>query len=87
MEKFETNQYGTKEPVEKDHTPLEAIFKKRPLSAPKRLQRMLLRLQRCEFEDTYKRRTLLFMADTLSRAYLPCQKGTKVQEDVMTIPE
>ena len=44
MEKFETYLYGRKVLVESDHKPLEAIFKKSLLSAPKRLQRMLLRL-------------------------------------------
>lgn len=48
---------------------------------------MLLRLQRYEFEVTYKRGTLLLMADTLSRAYLPCQEDSEVQEDVLTISE
>ena len=46
MEKFETYVYGRKVLVESDHKPLETIFKKSLLSAPKRLQRMLLRLQR-----------------------------------------
>lgn len=44
MEKFETYLYGRKELVESDHKPLEAIFKKSLPNAPKRLQRMLLRL-------------------------------------------
>jgi len=68
MEKFKTYLYGRKVLVETDHKPLEAIFKKSLLNAPKRLQRMLLRLQRYEFEVTYKRGTLLLMADTLSWA-------------------
>jgi len=55
MEKFETYLYGRKVLVESDHKPLEAIFKKRLLNAPKRLQRMLLRLQRYEFEVSYKK--------------------------------
>ena len=50
MERFETYLYGRKVLVESDHKPLEAILKKSLLNAPKRLQRMLLRLQRYEFE-------------------------------------
>ena len=87
MEKFETYLYGRKVLVETDHKPLEVIFKKSLLNAPKRLQRMLLRLQRYEFEVTYKRGTLLFMADTLSRAYLPHQEVTRGQEDVLTVSD
>ena len=73
MEKFETYLYGRKVVVESDHKPLEAILKKGLLSAPKRLQRMLLRLQRYDIEVIYKKGTLMFMADTLSRAFLPHQ--------------
>ena len=55
MEKFETYLYGRKVLVESDHKPLEAIFKKSLLNAAKMLQRMLLRLQRYDFEVSYKR--------------------------------
>ena len=85
MEKFETYLYGRMVFVETDHQPLETIFKKSLLSAPKRLQRMLLRLQRYEFEVNYRKGKLLLMADTLSRAYLPYQKVSKNQEDVLMI--
>ena len=70
MEKFETYVYYRKVIVESDHKPLETIFKKSLLSAPKRLQRMLLRLQRYDFDVTYKKGTQLIMADALSRAFL-----------------
>ena len=85
MEKFETYLYGRKVLVESDHKPLEAIFKKSLLNAPKRLQRMLLRLQRYEFEVSYKKGTSLLMADPLSRAYLSLKEGPEDQEDVMTV--
>ena len=87
MEKFETYLYGRKVLVETDHKPLESIFKKSLLNAPKRLQRMLLRLQRYEFEATYKRGTLLHMADALSRAYLPHMEVTGGQEDVLAVSD
>ena len=87
MEKFETYLYGRKVLVESDHKPLEAIFKKSLLSAPKRLQRMLLRLQRYEFEVSYKRGPSLLMADPLSRAYLSLKEAPEDQEDVMTVSE
>ena len=87
MEKFETYLYGRKVLVESDHKPLEAIFKKSLLNAPKRLQRMLLRLQRYEFEVSYKKGTSLLMADPLSRAYLSLKEAPEDQEDVMTVLE
>jgi len=74
-------------PVESDHKPLEAIFKKSLLNAPKRLQRMLLRLQRYEFEVSYRKGTFLLMANPLSRAYLSLKEATEAQEDVMAVSE
>ena len=70
MERFESYLYGRKVIVESDHKPLESILKKSLLSAPKRLQRMMLRLQKFELEVVYKKGPLMFMADTLSRATL-----------------
>ena len=87
MEKFETYLYGRKVLVESDHKPLEAIFKKSLLSAPKRLQRMLLRLQRYEFEVSYKKGPSLLMADPLSHAYLSLKEAPEDQEDVMAVTE
>ena len=71
VEKFESYLYGRKFKVKTDHKPLESILKKSLLSAPKRLQRMMLRLQNFDFEVEYKKGTPLHLADTLSRAYLP----------------
>ena len=86
MEKFNTYVYGWKTLAESDHKPLEAIFKKGLTSALKRLQRMMLRLQRFEFEEAYKRGTQMYMADTLSRAYLQHNKVPSTdQEQVMTV--
>ena len=56
--------------VETDHKPLQPIFKKSPLDAPSRLQRMLLRLQRYNLEVRYKPGSQMYVADHLSRAYL-----------------
>lgn len=57
--------------IETDHKPLETIFRKSLLTAPKRLQRMLLRLQRFNLEVRYKKGSELYLADMLSRASLP----------------
>lgn len=53
--------------VHSDHKPLEAIFKKSLLMAPKRLQRMLLRLQRYQIHLLYRPGKELYLADFLSR--------------------
>jgi len=41
------------------------------MNTPKRLQRMLLRLQRYDIEVKYIPGKSMLLADTLSRAYLP----------------
>lgn len=46
LEKFEHYVYGREVTVESYHKPLEIIFKKSLITTPKRLQRMLLRLQK-----------------------------------------
>ena len=51
-------------------TPHAEIFKKSLCDAPARLQRMLLRLQSYNLEVRYKKGPLMFIADTLSRAYV-----------------
>ena len=56
--------------VKTDHQPLEAIFTKDLGSAPKRLQRMLLRLQRYNLDVKYQKGKLMVMPDPLSQAYL-----------------
>jgi hypothetical protein len=55
MERFESYLYGRKVLVESDHKPLGSILKKSLLNAPKRLQRMILRLQKFELEVCTKR--------------------------------
>jgi len=70
LEKFEQYVHGRKVTVESEHKPLEAIMKKSLLSAPKRLQRMMLRLQKFDLHVVYKKGSQMFLADTLSRAYI-----------------
>ena len=57
--------------VESDHQPLEMIMRKPLNDAPKRLQRMLLQLQKYSLNVGYKKGKEMYLADTLSRAYLP----------------
>lgn len=71
MEKFHQNAYGREATVQNDHKPRENIHRKRLLSAPRRLQRMLLRLQKYTIIVTYVQGRDMLMVDTLSRTYLP----------------
>ena len=56
--------------METDHKPLVLIFQKSLHSAPKRLQRMLLRLQKYNLHVKYLPGSQMYIADMLSRAYL-----------------
>jgi len=80
VEKFSEYVYGRPVTIETDHKPLESIMKKSLLSAPKRLQRMLLRLQRYDLHVVYKKGTEMYLADTLSRAYLEKAERNNVND-------
>ena len=87
FEKFHSYVYGRGDVmVVSDHKPLLAIHKKALVSAPKRLQRMLLRLQRYTYNLTYQPGSQLVIADTLSRAYPP-EPAVKTQfpEDIAAL--
>ena len=57
--------------VQSDHKPLETIFAKPLTAAPKRLQGMLLRLQKFNLKVGYVKGSEMFLADSLSIAPLP----------------
>ena len=95
-EHFEYYIYGRETvTIETDHQPLVAIVLKPLHKAPSRLQRMLLRLQKYNLTVRYKRGQNMYLADTLSRAYLPNVKACEFeqsQEDMdqtlaLAIPE
>ncbi|KAL0194540.1 hypothetical protein M9458_008112, partial [Cirrhinus mrigala] len=65
--RFHEYMYGRKVTVESDHKPLEAILKKPLASAPPRLQRMILQLQKYDIHILHKPRKQIPVADTLSR--------------------
>ena len=69
VERFHQYTYGRKVDVESDHKPLEMIFGKPLVSAPRRLQKMFIRLQRYDIEIQYKRGSEMYLADTLSRHF------------------
>ena len=80
MERFHTYVYARHVVIETDHKPLIAIAKKSLASAPRRLQRMLLRLQRYNYDLVYKPGSKVVLADALSRAYPPHKPGETITE-------
>lgn len=70
IQKFHFFVYGLDVKVNTDHKPLEAIFCKDLASITPRLQRMRLRLLNYKLSVSYKPGKYLFIADTLSRAFL-----------------
>ena len=69
MEKWHQYLYGKHNiTVHTDYQPLETIFKKPLSKAPRRLQRMMLKLQRYQFSVRYKKGKELYVADT----FVPC---------------
>ena len=71
--------------VEADHKPLEVIFKKPLLSAPKHLQHMLLRLQHYNLDVNYKKGSEMYITDFLSRASLPHSHDKTNDYDIFSL--
>ena len=71
LEKFNQFPYGRHVTIYSDHKPLEAVLKKLLAHAPRRLQGMIMRLQKYDFDVHYERGKNMHIADLLSRAYLP----------------
>ena len=82
LERFHTYTYGREVFVESDHKPLEVIFKKPLHRAPKRLQRMVMRVQLYYVSLGYKKGSTMYLADTLSRAYLPYDGSQDVASEI-----
>ena len=66
-----------------DHKPLVPIFKKYINKSPKRLQRMLLTLQKYDIEVVHKKGTEMYISDMLSRAAIPLEKSEDPKFDVL----
>ena len=75
IEKFDQYTYGRRVNMVSDHKPLESIMKKALASAPKRLQGMMMRLQKYDINLIYVPGKNLLLADTLSRACRPTTDG------------
>ena len=63
--------------IENDHKPLEAIARKPLHDAPKRIQGMLLNIQKYDTVFSYKPGPQMYLADTLSRAFLTSSANTQ----------
>ena len=83
VEKFNDFTFGRRTVVHTDHKPLESIFMKPLHRAPKRLQGMLIRLQKYDLVVQYERGSRMFLADTLSRTYLLL--GAQTESEFETI--
>ena len=84
LEKFRQYTYGRPEQVQSGHKPLESIMRKPLHMAPRRLQRMLLRLQGYDIDLVHRSGLNMELSDTLSRAYLQ-EGGTPVEIEVESI--
>ena len=70
VHRFHQYIYGLPVILETDPQPLQAIMKKPVHAAPRRLQRMMLDLQHYSVTVQYKRGVEMYLADTLSRAFM-----------------
>ena len=75
LEKFHYYAYGRHVTIETDHKPLESIFKKHLSSAPPRIARMMLRIQKYDVDIKYVPGKETPLADALSRLN-PCNTDT-----------
>ena len=82
-EKFHQYIYGKGSvTVESDHKPIEAIMQKPLNKAPPRLQRLMLRLQHYNLQVKFVPGKFMYVADTLSRAYLPAVPDIAADNDM-----
>lgn len=85
LECFHQLTFGHTVHVQLEHNPLATIMQKPLLSAPKRLQTMLMCLQTYDVHIQYHPGRYLVLADTLSRAY-PTKKSEEGSvEDIESI--
>lgn len=77
LQKFDQYVYGRPVTVQSDHKLLAAISKKPLRTAPKRLRGMLLKIQKYDVTIIYKPGPEMYLADTLSRIFLPTTLNTQ----------
>ena len=84
-DKFDVFTFGRFIKIEGDHKPLQTIVRKPIALAPKRLQRMLLKLQQYNFELLYRKGSDMHIADTLSRLKHDTLSQSCFEKDIETI--
>lgn len=83
FEKFHTYVYGLPTFVaETDHKPLIAIIKKNLSEMSPRIQRLMMKLQRYDFNLIYTPGKHIVLADALSRATTPNKEQSSTEMDV-----
>ena len=85
VETFNDYTFGNKTIVFSNHKPLESILKKPLHRAPKHLQGMIIRLQKYDLEERYEKGSKMFLADTLSRAFLPADKQDENEFEIINM--
>ncbi|GFS20133.1 retrovirus-related Pol polyprotein from transposon 297-like Protein [Elysia marginata] len=86
-ERFSNYIYGREVEVQSDHKPLETITKKSLHKATPKLQTMMMRFMRYNLQVKYTPGSQMYIADTLSRAYISDQnkEANKNEETVLRI--
>lgn len=85
LEKFNDYTFGQKTTIYSDHQPLVSIVQKPLHMVPRRLQRMMIRLQKYDYEIQYMPGKEMVLADTLSRAPLPESDGAIEFENISAV--
>ena len=85
LERNHQYTYGHKIKLWTDHKPLITIVNKPLVTAPKRLQRLLIRLFQYDVEVCYKPGKEMYLADTLSRAYIECNEQSVTEKETESI--
>ena len=80
-DKFHQFIYGKEVDIESDHK-LQIILKKPATEASPREERMMLRLQRYDINVKYLPGNQMFLADTLSRAYIKGVPDRELENDI-----
>ena len=84
--KFHQYVYGKPNvSIQTDHKPLESILKKPLCKAPPRLQRLMLRLQPYDLDVLYVPGKYIYLADTLSHAYIQCESRAELEDELSRI--
>ncbi|CAH8491041.1 unnamed protein product [Dicrocoelium dendriticum] len=87
VERFNDYTFGRRTTVFTDHKPLVSIANKPLHVVPRRLQRMLIRLQKYDLDIVYQPGSRMYIADTLSRAYLSDVTATQEDQDIVHVTQ